>query len=68
MADLLHQIKDIDTNEETGLLSEKEAALRNNLKQIFLCKANKEEIKWRQLSRCCCFEVDKNTKFFHNFE
>lgn len=35
MADLLHQIKDIDTNEETGLLSEEEAALRNNLKHIF---------------------------------
>lgn len=51
MAELLRYIKEIDTKEEYGPLSDSEIVLQQDLKEKFLRKVKEEEIKWRQRTR-----------------
>ena len=51
MADLLHGIKEIDSKEEIGPLSESDLNIHQKVKDKFQCKAREEEIKWRQRSK-----------------
>ena len=68
MADLLHGIKEIDSKEEIGTLSEFDLSLCQQLKDDFQCKAREEEIKWRQRSIVLWLkEGDMNTNFFSQF-
>ena len=48
LADLLQGIKEIDSKEESGPLSESDFKLRQKLKDKFQRKAREEEIKWKQ--------------------
>lgn len=67
MAKLLHDIQNLDIKEESGMLTNAEAASCLALKNRLLQKLGRRRFKWRQRSKFKSIrEGDKYTKFFRS--